>query len=293
MTYKELVELKEKMSTGEITQDAARELFWADYKEGKRSWHTKDWKERRGKILKDACQICGSTESLTLQHRSHPKKYYDYQKEAAKKYASLSTDSDSAVDECEFSVYVSEHYDYQPVPLCPNCNGRYPNKRITKTPQYLCTECRMEFDEPLHKTVDELISMFYSDKDIASVRDKCFVSKNKWRNEHNLSQAKYWLLRERSQAEFSNEIENEGFSLYLNDTIKYLSFEDTMTACKKCAFNFDINCMDLCPKCKTYYKGVGYQTCIQCLPEDIRKAALEKIEFGKEMQAMHEALGID
>jgi hypothetical protein len=81
--------------------------------------------------------------------------------------------------------------------------------------------------------------------------------------------------------------------LYLNDTIQYLSFADTITACKKCAFNFDINKMELCPACKQYYKGLQYPTCIQCLPEEKRKAALEKIEFGKEMREMHRRLGID
>ena len=81
--------------------------------------------------------------------------------------------------------------------------------------------------------------------------------------------------------------------LCLDENIKYLSFEDTMTTCKKCAFNYDLNRMELCPKCKEYYKGIHYPTCIQCLPEDRRKAALEKIEFGKAMRAMHEELGID
>jgi len=60
-----------------------------------------------------------------------------------------------------------------------------------------------------------------------------------------------------------------------------------------CAFNFDMNNMELCPKCKKYYKDVGYPTCIQCLPEDKRKIALEKIESGKAWHAMHQELDID
>ena len=67
--------------------------------------------------------------------------------------------------------------------------------------------------------------------------------------------------------------------LYLEDNIKYLSFEDTITACKKCAYNFDINNMELCPKCKEYYKSIKYPTCIQCLPEEKRKAVLDSIEL--------------
>jgi hypothetical protein len=88
-------------------------------------------------------------------------------------------------------------------------------------------------------------------------------------------------------------IEKEAFLLYLKDNIKYLSFEDTITACKKCASNFDLFNMELCPKCKEYYKAFKYPTCIQCLPEEQRKTVLEKIEFGKEMGDMHKKLGID
>jgi hypothetical protein len=145
----------------------------------------------------------------------------------------------------------------------------------------------------VYKSVDELISTFYENEEATEVRDKCFVSKDKWRNKHNLSNIRYWKQREQAKTKNSEAIEKQAFLLYLNDRIKYLSFEDTITACKKCAFNFDINKLELCPKCKEYYKGVQYPTCIQCLPEEKRKAALEKFEFGKEWRAMHESLGLD
>ena len=293
LTYKELIELREKLYKGEITQDIAKELYWKDYKEGKRAWHTKDWKERRKEIIKDRCEICGSKETLTLQHRSHPKKYYDYQREVTKKYTENFIISNSTIDKCEFSEYIIKNYDYIPVPLCPNCNERFLNKRMRKKPQYLCTKCRLEFDEPIYKSFGELIEIFYLNEDVTDVHDKCFISKDKWKNKNNLLQAKYWLQREKAKTKSNDEIEKEAFLLYLDDNIKYLSFEDTITACKKCAFNFDLNNMELCPKCKEYYKGVQYPTCIQCLPEEKRKIALEKIEFGKKRHAEHQTLGID
>jgi len=293
LTYKELIELREKLDKGEITLDFAKELFWKDKKEGQRAWHTKDWKERRKEIIKESCEICGSKETLTLQHLSHPKKYYDYQKEVSKKYAQDFIISDTSIDKREFIEHILSNYDYIPVPLCPNCNGRFPNKRMRKKPQYLCTHCHHEFDKPIYKTAEELIEIFYSGEDVADVHDKCFISKDKWKNQLNIKNVKYWLQRQKSETKFSDEIEKEAFLLYLDDNIKYLSFEDTITACKKCAFNFDMNNMELCPKCKKYYKGVGYPTCIQCLPEDKRKAALESIEFGKAFHAMEKELGID
>lgn len=292
LTYNELIELRKKLANGEIALEPAKELFWKDYKEGKRAWYTKDWKERRNKVIKDKCEICGSRETLTVQHFSHPKKYYEYERDVTRKYAQTFIDSNANIDKLEFSEYIIKNYDYEPIPLCPNCKSRYPNKRIRKIPQYLCTECRHEFDEPIYKSINELIASFYENEE-DEVRDKCFISKDKWRNQHNLSNAKYWFLREKAKTKNIEKIGEEAFLLFLDENIKYLSFEDTITACKECAFNFDINNIELCPKCKEYYKGVQYPTCIQCLPEEKRKAALEKIEFGKGWQAMHDSFGID
>lgn len=228
-----------------------------------------------------------------MQHLSQPKRYSEYTNDITRAYAKNYINTNPDIDITEFSGHIRKNYDYVHVPLCPNCKSRNPNKRTRKSPQYLCTECRHEFDEAVYKSVDELISTFYENEEEIEVRDKCFISKDKWRNEHNLSNMRYWLQRERAKNKDAETIDKEAFLLYLNDNIKYLSFEDTITACKKCASYFDLYNMDLCPKCKEYYKGVQYPTCIQCLPEEKRKAALEKIELGKEMSDMHSRLGID
>lgn len=293
LTYKEQIELREKLANGEIALEHAEELFWKDYKEDKRSWHTKDWKERRSKVIKDKCEICGSKETLTLQHLSHAKKYWEYKRDVTTEYAKSFIDSNPIVDKYEFSEHMKKNYDYIPVPLCPNCKSRYPNVRSRKTPKYLCIECRHEFDETIHKSVDELLATFSENEEAAEVRDKCFISKYQYRNKHHLPNAKYYFLREKAKTKYIEEIGKEAFLLFLDDNIKYLSFEDTITACKKCAYHFDMNKMELCPNCKEYYKGVQYPTCIQCLPEEKRKLALEKIEFGKKWSDMHRRLGID
>ncbi|MCL2098431.1 MAG: hypothetical protein FWH23_06700 [Bacteroidales bacterium] len=294
LTYNELIELRAKLANGEIALELAKEIYWKKHKEGKRSWHSKDWKERRSDVIKDKCEICGSKETLTLQHLSHPQKYNDYEREVTKKYVQDFIDSNMVIDESEFYQYIVKNYDYIATPSCPYCKGYRFNTRKRKLPQYLCPDCRYEFDEPIYKfkLIEELIRSFYKKEETVESNQKCFVSKDKWKNQHNLSQVKYWLQRERAKVKDSEAIGKEAFLLYLDDNIKYLSFEDTITACKKCAFNFDINNMELCPKCKEYYKGVRYPTCIQCLPEDKRKAALEMIEFGEEWRAMRESLGI-
>lgn len=78
LTYNERIELRDKLASGEIEIAFAQERYWKDFKEGQKSWQTKDWKERRAKVIKDKCQICSSKDTLTLQHLSHPKKYSDY-----------------------------------------------------------------------------------------------------------------------------------------------------------------------------------------------------------------------
>jgi hypothetical protein len=78
LTYNELIQLRDKLANGEIGLEFAKAQYWNDFEEGQRSWYTKDWKERRAKFIKDKCEICSSKETLTLQHLSHPRKYFEY-----------------------------------------------------------------------------------------------------------------------------------------------------------------------------------------------------------------------
>jgi hypothetical protein len=157
LTYNERIELRKKLANGEISLEMAKELYWKDYQEGQRSWHTKDWKERRLKILKEKCEICDSTDTLTIQHRSHPKKYSEFEREVIRKYTGTFKENNLAIDKCEFKEYVIKYYDYIPVPLCPNCGDNRPKKRVRKLPQYRCAECHQEFSEPIYKSLDELM----------------------------------------------------------------------------------------------------------------------------------------
>lgn len=293
LTYSELIDLREKLSSGRVGLELAKAEYWNDSKEGQRSWYTKDWKDRRSKFIKEKCEICSSKETLTIQHLSHPKKHSEYLREITRKYAKTHIDDNPDIGKSEFTEYVLKNHDYLPVPLCPNCKAKNPAERVRKMPKYRCPDCKHEFDQTIHKSVDELISIFYEIKDAYEVVDKCFVSKDKWRNKNNLSSLKYWMLREGAKNKDSETIEKEAFLLHLHDCIKYLSFEDAITACKKCAYNLDIKKMDLCPICKQNYKGLQYPTCIECLPEEKRKEVLESIQFGKEWHEMHKVLGID
>jgi hypothetical protein len=187
------------------------------------------------------------------------------------------------IDITEFTTYLSDEYEYQPVSLCPNCNARKPNKRIRKKPQFLCTDCGSEFEQTTNRSLGEMVSILYRNEDAPEIRDKCFTTKDQWKNKHSLLDVRYWRQRKKIEAANSDEIERKAFLPYLDDNIKYLSFVDTITACKKCASYYDLNRMELCPICRKNYKGIEYQSCVPCLPEEKRKIAEEKIEFGRAM----------
>lgn len=293
LTYQEQIELREKIISSEISIETAKQIYWKDFKDGYRSWHTKDWKVRRKKCIKDRCQICSSNRILTIQHLSHPKKYRDYKNYVSREYATHFIDEAKEVNQKDLKRFIKKNYIYQTVPLCPNCGARNPNLKVGRSPRYLCKKCHSGFEEATKRSVDDLIHYLKVGKVSAEIADKCFVSKDEWRNKLSISEVKYWFQRGKATEKDSAKIEREAFLLYLDDNIKYLSFQDTITACKKCAAYFDLYNMKICPKCKEYYMGVQYPTCIQCLPEDKRKIALEKVAFGKNWRDREKELGID
>jgi hypothetical protein len=109
LNLKELIELKENLVNGNISHDHAKEIYWDNYEEGKKSWHTKDWKERRTEIIKNECEICGSKETLTIQHLSHPKKHHEYKRELTTEYARLFRDSNPSIEQREFIEHVKKN----------------------------------------------------------------------------------------------------------------------------------------------------------------------------------------
>ena len=296
LTLDEFIELREKLKNNEIGTEFVKkklESHWQKLKEGKKSWDTKDWKERKKKFIKEKCEICSSTEILTIQHNSHPKTYNYFKKEITSTYTNQLINNNKEIDKEIFKNYVLNDYDYVPKLLCPKCKIHTPKVRVRSTPKYRCADCKYVFEEAFFRSASELISIFFKDDYGWGVRDKCFISKDKWRNKLNLPYIKYLFQKNIAINKNAESIEKQTLILTLDDNIKYLSFEDTITACKKCASSYDLYGMELCPKCNENYKGIEYPSCIECLPEEKRKKAKEKIEFGKQWGEMHKRLGID
>ena len=64
--------------------------------------------------------------------------------------------------------------------------------------------------------------------------------------------------------EHGDEIEKETLITVIDEYLRYISLEDTVTFCKKCAFLWDKKGMDLCPVCKEKYKSIYNKTCYNC-----------------------------
>jgi hypothetical protein len=296
LTLNEFIELREKLINNEVRAEFVKkklELHWDKLKEGKRSWQTKDWKERRDKFLKEKCEVCSSTDTLTIQHNSHPseKTYNNFKSEITKIHTNRLINT--KIDKKVFINYVTNQYDYVPKLLCPKCEIQTPKVRVRLKPKYRCGDCKYEFENPIFRSVSELVSILFEDDYGRGVRDKCFISKDKWRNKIHLPHIKYLFQKNIALSKNGESIEKQVLLLTLEEEIKYLSFEDAITACKKCAYNEDLKGAELCPKCNKNYKGIEYSTCIECLPKEQQIKAKEKIEFGKQMQEAHKKLGID
>ena len=293
LTLDEFIELREKLKNNEIGTEFVKkklESHWQKLKEGKRSWHTKDWIERRKKFIKEKCEICSSTEILTIQHKSPRKTYNDFKKKIIRAY----TNNNNEIDKTIFRNHALNDYEYVPILLCPKCKSKNPYERKITKPKYRCQDCKYEFEEAIFRLASELISAFIEDEDaykVSGMNDRCF--EDKWGNKHILSYVKIFFQKNIAINKNAESIEKETLTRTLDEDIKYLSFEDTMTACKKCASSYDLNGMELCPKCKERYKRINYQSCIECLPEEKRKEINEQNEFNKQMRDRHKNLGID
>lgn len=292
-TLNELINIKDKLLNKQLSISDVKIELWQDYKEGNRSWNKKDWKDRRTELLKDKCEICSSTVTLTIQHLSHPLKFVEYRQEMSEVLTSQYLDSNPVIDPIEFVTFIQDNYNFAPPPQCPECSSKKLSKRDRKKPRYLCTECRYEFDTPFHEILDALIDRLLSIDGPILDHYKYFIAKDLGNKPCTFGQVKYWAHRTKFQKINAEDIEFKSLLIYLDHAIKYLSFNDSITACKKCASYYDLYAMDLCPLCMTNYKGRQYKSCIPCLPEQKRIVAMEKIESGRKFNDMHKELGID
>ncbi|NMA84112.1 MAG: hypothetical protein GX962_09650 [Epulopiscium sp.] len=260
MTLDELKILYHKIEENNISLEVAKEKLFT----GKRAWHEKDWAERKEKFLQSKCEQCGRTENLIVQHFWHPRKYGEYKYDAIIKYREIFT-SETPIEKLvsmeDIQNYVKK-FKQTSKSICPICGYSYRERKI-KTPRFICTKCKHEFDVPLEVAwptfIDDLNNPIKGFKpyevSFSSIRQQLYVKKRK----------------EAVMDIYGLEIEREALLNYIKDSIRYQSFEDAKTWCKRCAFNYDKNQADLCPVCKKNYKKFWYDKCRKCAEKETEK----------------------
>jgi len=285
MTYEEVILLRDQVEKNEISWQEAKTLYFADKK---LSWHTKDWKERRNAILKDKCEQCGTTDTLTLQHFKHPPNYPYIQKAVfqhyfEKFYTENADNMENVISKNDIIEYIQK-IPREKKPVCPQCSGNFYTRR--NAPIHICNRCKYAFDEPVIKEVPEYVDDF-----ILTENEKREIADLKKTSVIFYSDFYPSIIASIVRKNYIQEIEKEAMLIYLDENIEYLSFENTKTFCKKCAFNYDKNGRDLCPKCQKNYKPIQYDTCVDCLPEGELKDRIKKQQAeNKEMREFFKAM---
>ena len=301
ITLEEIIILKNNLEKDIISTDIAKELYFSNLDMDKKSWHTKEWKERRKQVIKDKCEKCGGNEILTLLNLSRPEKYDKYYLYAYNYFKDIfSNKNDTNYENLITRNDIINYINITPretFSMCPKCSGGY--KLVKSRNKLVCNRCKYEFDEPINKILPEYIDDLYSDFD-PSIIDKPGNAPGNRKVKHimlysyirtKLARNKFYEI---FKEKYQNKIDKKAMIDYLNANIDYLSLENTKTLCKKCSFSEKINGRDLCPVCKKNYKKLQYDTCVDCIPdEEKRNKIIENLNFYKEMHNMHKEMEID
>lgn len=203
---------------------------------GNKSWYTKEWKKERDSIIKNACEQCGSTKQpMVLQHLAHPMSFGQIFRALCGKDAWPN---------------FKKEYDYIlgkdlliDRPTCPSCGSI--NIHQLKTLKWSCYECHTKHDAPVIKPEFSKESL----KELSKRRKDQHLQNERWRA---------------FQQQYGNMVGKQAVLEFIDQSRKYLSFENTATFCRKCAFAWDKKGLRLCQKCKKNWHFIYTKQCKEC-----------------------------
>lgn len=228
-------EVERQLANDEIGWEDALDKLQPIIK-GNKSWHTKEWREARELIIKNACEQCGSTKQpMVLQHFIHPMSFGQIFRELCGKDA---------------WVNFKKEYDYIlgkdlliDRSTCPACGST--NIHQLKTQEWSCYKCHTKHDTPVikpafNKESFKVLSKRRKDKELQNQRWRAF------------------------QQQYGDLVGKQAVLEFINQSRIYLSFENTATFCKKCAFAWDKKGLRLCQQCKKNWHFIYSQQCREC-----------------------------
>ena len=223
-------------------------------------WHTKEWNEKRKKLIKDNCEQCGigkEDSPMYIQHLVHPPKFSNIRNALfAQKFKRYIENNNidfknSPITDEEYEKYLKENIEIRKI--CPNCKKQSISFRKTMTPKYRCSGCRHEFNEPEEIEYIPDLKIRPTDEDIRKILD------------YNNSRSSYYALRQELYLRWQNEIGKAALIISMEQSEKYGTLKDTVTFCKKCATYMDMRNRLLCYSCKKYYFNFRlYSVCYHC-----------------------------
>ncbi|NCB44349.1 MAG: hypothetical protein EOM59_17280 [Clostridia bacterium] len=215
-------------------------IHWKDALElltnRQKPWTTKEWKEKRDLLIKNYCESCGSQDGpFVLQHTIQPPKFSDIFSRIKHEY--FQRYSEGATFKYKRKI---TYFDREACPFCSSVNLYF---QKTKNIWKCNGKCGRTFEKP------EYI------QDIDPVQKKDIQEKKR---------AFYDLLKLEFENKYTDEIGKKAVLESIEWHEEYMSFENTVTFCKKCAFLWDIKGVKLCPVCKEKYCSVHISMCMNC-----------------------------
>lgn len=202
----------------------------------KKPWHTVEWKKNRDSLIGTNCIICGSNEILVLQHYRHPNKVSDIFEVFFDEYRKkLLSEWEAVKGSRDFT-----HIHKQNRECCPKCHSTAISYRkgeenwickSTKGQGWKGGACGFIFTSPA-TTVGHTPKQ---KKEISKIK------RQQWEDH---------CQRLRKQKEIVWKEHGKKIVLIsIHESVTYYSMKYTVTCCKSCAANWDLNNIIKCPKC--------------------------------------------
>lgn len=244
--------IKEELTNDIIDYSVAFERI----KKLPKPWHTKEWNQNRDLLIKDYCEQCNSkSDILVAQHLTHPEKFTSIRRELFQEklhdYYSVNTIKKPEVFDEDIRIFKENNVKIRNA--CPNCKQLTFRERKTMQPKYFCQKCKNYFDETVEiEYVEKFKSISMNEQIIEYILIQKF-RENKIEIQNKLFK------------QFEKEISKVALLESIELHIKYVSLENTVTFCKKCASKMDYSNQLLCWYCKeNYFYYEIYDNCYQC-----------------------------
>ena len=246
MNIEELERIETALLNDDITYEEAGEKI---YSTSTKPWQTAYWKKKRSEIIKDACEQCNSSKPpMVLQHTWHPASYRDNTREFYRFYLEkeCAENPQLMVSDDEVHHYLNKFTDVKAA--CPACKKGNIRARKTMKPTFHCDKCHHEFEEPIMVPYHQLLGIAPTFNDVKESMKRKRIQEYIWET-------------------YGPIIKKSAILKGIEEHKRYISMEDTITFCKRCAFLWDKKGKKVCEVCKDTLIPVAMHACYKCQSE--------------------------